>query len=436
MSFIKMMTSFALVTLGMACGGKVENNYYQTFVTPSSSSPATDAAPPVQPDGGKAEASCEPTLTITEKEEGNQPDFLSTYPAGFEDAVFLGMNYCANSCRDIVAKDIRVQLKNLQDGQPLHIEDKWNFSGARLRGNWWADTVSGPVNLVSGPGTQIAYADFHNPFTVKADGCVHLRFTINIALDEAYPGTLYNNQFQASVALASADNGDTEIVINHKDVIKTVTPPEGYDAGSDAGSDGASSEAVYCDPYDPDPQKAYLGCCGTFKKVSLGNLKPGDLIKASGIHSVYYFGSNGKRYVFPTSIELDSWYAPLDINSIPIHDYDAVCQNVLEITEAELAAIPLGGGNVTRRPGAYIMGIATDPKRYVVDYHHVLRMASPQILEGIYPYPGEVQARTYLIADNFFVDYTMGSSLASADDYIWLLKYPQADIEVELGIKP
>ena len=34
----------------------------------------------------------------------------------------------------------------------------------------------------------------------------------------------------------------------------------------------------------------------------------GDLIKISGLSSVYYLGANGKRYVFPNEATYFSWY--------------------------------------------------------------------------------------------------------------------------------
>ncbi len=206
------------------------------------------------------------------------------------------------------------------------------------------------------------------------------------------------------------------------------------DAGADVGTDAPSNSAAYCDPLDWDPQKAYMGCCGTFTKVNPSDLKAGNLIKASGIHSVYYFGSDGKRYLFPTTIELDSWYAPIDYTYLPAHDYNQICLSVLEITEQQLANIPIGAQQVTRRPGAHVIGITTDPKRYVVDTHRVLRWASPQILEQIYG--GPVDVRTFLTPDAFFVNYLMGASISSASEYPFVTRYTEADIEVELGIKP
>ena len=237
-------------------------------------------------------------------------------------------------------------------------------------------------------------------------------------------GKVENNYYQTFLQpesdAAPAVDGGMDAVIN----------PE-TDANAETGSDAPANPSAYCEPLSTDPEEfGYRGCCGMFAKPSY--LKAGDLIKGT-LSAVYYYGSDGKRYLFPSSIELDSWYAPIDATYLPVHDYSAVCDKVLEVTDTQLAAITIGG-SATKRPGAYITGILTDPKRYVVDTHHLLRMASADLLEQIYP--GTVKERIYLTPEVFFVGYTMGSELSSAGNYLSVAIFQQADIEVELGIKP
>lgn len=479
--------------------------------------PKPEAGTDAQPDAGN-ESGCVPTLTIEEVDDvevmGNPDDAglgsAYAYPAGMSDAVFLGFYVSVDGCRDVEITDLTVRFSNTVSGNTLHIEDTWNFDNARLRGAWWANTLAGPVNMVSVLNItgDTADANFHDPITIGMGKKEYIRFTLNIAPTEAYPGTLYNNTFKTHVlSLSTADQ--TSVAIKTKDVIKTVLPPETTDAGNDADSapqcvtdddcakyngvclifwcgvgtcfvderdddgdnhslcgggkpgswdcddndpsvnpyateacdgkdndcDGEVDEgcfsAAYCEPWTSDPQEfGYRGCCGTFVKTNA--LVAGDLIKGSS-HPVYYYGSDGKRYIFTTSVVLDSWYAPIDYTYLPQHDYHAVCNNVKELTDAQLVAIPLGG-NVTMRPGTYITGITTDPKRYVVDTHHTLRWTSPDVLEQLYP--GSVAERTYLTPDSFFVNYVIGSSVDSASDFLWVTKYQQADIEVEIGAKP
>src|SRR3989344_5022914 len=62
---------------------------------------------------------------------------------------------------------------------------------------------------------------------------------------------------------------------------------------------------------------------------------PGDLIKAS-LPAVYFYGGNGKRFVFPNEKTYKTWFA--DFGSVKT------------VTDSELAAITIGG-NATYRPG-------------------------------------------------------------------------------------
>lgn len=209
---------------------------------------------------------------------------------------------------------------------------------------------------------------------------------------------------------------------------------DGKDNDCDGNIDEDCASATFCEPLSTNPEEfGYRGCCGSFAHTNA--LVAGNLIKTDTKPAVYYYGSDGKRYLFPSSIELDSWYAPIDATYLPQHDYDAICNQVIELTDAELASIPIGG-SVTKRPGAYITGILSDPKRYIVDTHHTLHWTPNDVLEQLYP--GSVAERTHLTPDVFFVSYTIGSSVDSAIDYplvAWVFKYQQADIEVELGIK-
>lgn len=85
-------------------------------------------------------------------------------------------------------------------------------------------------------------------------------------------------------------------------------------------------------------------------------LSGGDLIKASGA-AVYYYGNDGKRYVFPNENTFKTWYG--DFSSVKT------------ITDSELAAISIGG-NVVFRPGTYLVKITTDPKVYAVSTNKTL----------------------------------------------------------------
>ncbi|MBD3251560.1 hypothetical protein GF380_03870 [Candidatus Uhrbacteria bacterium] len=128
-------------------------------------------------------------------------------------------------------------------------------------------------------------------------------------------------------------------------------------------------------------------------------LSPGDLIKASG-PAVYYYAADGKRYVFPNEKTYFSWYS--DFSS------------VMTITDAELAAIMIGG-NVTIRPGTKLVKITTDPKTYAVStrcgmLHWIETETIAQDLYG-----SDWNQRIVDVPDAFFVDYTVGASLSTSE---------------------
>jgi hypothetical protein len=125
-------------------------------------------------------------------------------------------------------------------------------------------------------------------------------------------------------------------------------------------------------------------------------LAAGDLIKASG-PAVYYYNTDGKRYVFPNEKTYFSWF----------NDFSSV----VTITDAELAAIQIGG-NVTVRPGTKLVKITTDPKTYAVTECGTLHwIESEAIALALY---GDAWAtRVIDVPDSFFTNYSIGSSISS-----------------------
>lgn len=126
----------------------------------------------------------------------------------------------------------------------------------------------------------------------------------------------------------------------------------------------------------------------------------GDLIKGSG-DTVYYLGSNGKRFVFPNSKTYFTWYK----------DFSTVKQ----IPDGLLATIQLGG-NVTYRPGIKMVKITTDPKVYAVDQGGFLRhVGSEQLAETLFGLAWK--SRIDDVPDSFFVNYRVGTQIQTASDY-------------------
>lgn len=127
-------------------------------------------------------------------------------------------------------------------------------------------------------------------------------------------------------------------------------------------------------------------------------LSPGDLIKASG-PAVYYYSNDGKRYVFPNEKTYFSWYQNFS--------------SVKTITDAELAAIMIGG-NVVIRPGTKLVKITTDPKVYAVsDACGMLHWLGSEALAKTL-YGDNWAQRVVDVPDSFFGDYQVGSAITTA----------------------
>ncbi len=130
---------------------------------------------------------------------------------------------------------------------------------------------------------------------------------------------------------------------------------------------------------------------------SSAGLVAGDLLKSPMSTTVYYYGSDNKRHIFPNEKTYKTWYP----------DWS----NVRSVTAAELQAIPLGK-NVTVRPGTVLVKIDTDSKVYAVEPNGLLRWI-----------PTEVRIKTLYGADwakkiidvplAFWGDYSFGSDIST-----------------------
>jgi len=125
------------------------------------------------------------------------------------------------------------------------------------------------------------------------------------------------------------------------------------------------------------------------------SIKGGDLIKGSG-DSVYHYGSDGKRYVFPNFKTYQSWYG---------NDFS----KVVIITDTQLAAIPIGG-NVTYKPGAKLIKITSDPKVYFVDQNQNLKAIKTEAI-AIILFGADWASIVEDVPVAFFVNYNVGEDI-------------------------
>jgi hypothetical protein len=151
---------------------------------------------------------------------------------------------------------------------------------------------------------------------------------------------------------------------------------------------------------------AFLMMLGLFAtslpaNAAISSAKPGQLIKASG-DTVYYYGTNDKRYVFPTERTYKSWYG---------EDWSGV----VTISDAELQSIPLGG-NVTYRPGVKLLKITTDPRVYAVSSGGTLRWIDSEAL-AIELYGADWAKNVDDLPDPFYINYRQGSHITQKSDF-------------------
>ncbi|MDD5031777.1 MAG: hypothetical protein PHR36_01895 [Patescibacteria group bacterium] len=127
----------------------------------------------------------------------------------------------------------------------------------------------------------------------------------------------------------------------------------------------------------------------------------GDLIKMSGLSSVYYLGADGKRYVFPNEQTYFSWYSDFS--------------GVVTIPQSELESYSLGA-NVTMRPGTKLVKITTNPKVYAVEPNGTLKWV-PSEAVAVALYGADWAKRVVDVSDAFFTNYTVSATNVSATAY-------------------
>jgi len=141
---------------------------------------------------------------------------------------------------------------------------------------------------------------------------------------------------------------------------------------------------------------------GYLTNTPLEKLQVSSLIKGEAPAPLYWYSQDGRRYLFPTDLTLQTWFP----DPLP---------KIFQVTNSELNKVPIGG-NVTYKPGVRLIRIVTDPKIYAVEKGGVLRwIKSEKVIEEIYG--KEWQALVDIIPDPFFVNYSSGPDIDSVSDH-------------------
>ncbi|MFA4955146.1 MAG: Ig-like domain-containing protein [Patescibacteria group bacterium] len=158
------------------------------------------------------------------------------------------------------------------------------------------------------------------------------------------------------------------------------------------------------------------------------DVAPGDLIKipddgdVSTLNdtAVYYYGSDGRRYVFPNEKVYFTWYKNFSaVKIIPID---------------QMSLVPIGG-NVTYKAGSKLVKFQTDVKTYLPTKGGVLRWVKTEdVARGLFG--TEWNQQTDDITEAFYVNYTFGTPIASAlDAPLDVLRSASPTIDADKGLE-
>ena len=145
--------------------------------------------------------------------------------------------------------------------------------------------------------------------------------------------------------------------------------------------------------------------------IPLNTIKSGDLVRGETQSSVYYFGEDGMRYVFPNEKIYLTWYPDF--------------KNVKWISDADLSLIQIGG-NVTYKPGSKLIQIESDPMLYTLSKNGTLRAIDSDSL------PKELYGSTWkkqidLIPASLAKDYHKEGVIQLATQYSPVFEQKEAE---------
>jgi hypothetical protein len=138
----------------------------------------------------------------------------------------------------------------------------------------------------------------------------------------------------------------------------------------------------------------------------------GDVFKESGSSAVYYYATNGKRYVFPTQAVYFSWYS--DFSTIKTASHSTITSITL-------------GGNVIAKPGTYLIQFVSmdtpfrvlDPKVYALTSAGQLRWVKTGSAATSL-YGADWERKIIPVPEVFRTNYAggvAGTDINSASDY-------------------
>lgn len=148
---------------------------------------------------------------------------------------------------------------------------------------------------------------------------------------------------------------------------------------------------------------------GTSRTISIGgsstststHVAKGTAVKTSSSSAVYYYGTDGRKHLFPTESVYYSWFGSYS--------------NVVTITRSYFNSMPIGE-NVTYRPGTVLVKFASSTTVYAISKDAVLHpIANESVARSIYG--SSWAASIVTVSDALRGNYTIGSTITSSSQY-------------------
>jgi hypothetical protein len=183
------------------------------------------------------------------------------------------------------------------------------------------------------------------------------------------------------------------------------TGPKGGSGGTiDAGNDGDAQIIIQC-PSSVPANECDQGLGWALCDVQpLSDVPRPSVIKGSG-PAMYWYGSDGTRYVFPNEQTFRSWFPE-----------GGDCPMVYQVSDADLATVLIGGRALTIKPGSYLIKITTDPKVYAISCGGIIHwLESETVASQIFG----SNWNQYIVdvVDPFLSNYRSGTTIVNPTDY-------------------
>lgn len=177
-----------------------------------------------------------------------------------------------------------------------------------------------------------------------------------------------------------------------------------YTAGPSTTVTVSGSTVVYYDHYPPAVSPTATK--GTVVKTACGSYAP----KSDSCHSIYYYGTDGKRHAFPTESVYMSWFS----------NYN----NVVTISNSAMKSLPVGE-NVTYHPGSVLVKLSGSSTVYAIEKGGVLRPFMNEAA-AIATYGRNYSRYIVTMSTSMKNDYTFGAKIWSSGDYSKVAAYASA----------